>query len=61
MVASAWQQTGARLEAVAAEGGVLEELGKALQVALPAHVGQVGHHVRDHLHPPRVSAASAAT
>ena len=37
------------LEPVGAEGGVLEVLAELVQVALHADVGQVWHHVADHL------------
>ena len=32
-----------------AEGGVFEELAERLDIALPPHVGQVGHHVGNDL------------
>ena len=37
------------LQPVCAEGGVFEKLPEALNVSLPPHVGQVGHHVGDDL------------
>ena len=42
-------QRGVELEPIRPERGVVEKLADGLDVALPAHVGQVWHHVRDHL------------
>ena len=43
------QGSSADLESICSEVGVFEELPEALHVALPAHVGQVRHHVGNDL------------
>ena len=39
------------LQAVSAEGWVFEEFPEALHIPLPAHIGQVRHHVGNDLEP----------
>ena len=39
------------LQAISAEGWVFEKFPEALHVPLPAHIGQVGHHVGNDLEP----------
>mmetsp|Transcript_25322 Transcript_25322/g.48383 ORF Transcript_25322/g.48383 Transcript_25322/m.48383 type:complete len:420 (-) Transcript_25322:550-1809(-) len=46
---AAYDQCGVELEAVGAEGGILEEFAEAGEIPFESRVGKVGHHVRDDL------------